>query len=52
MGPVGTVRLLVYGGVPHGPLSFLNLEPDQERPVSLGQLTTWAITDDGTGVAA
>jgi hypothetical protein len=50
-GPAGSVELTVYGGVPFGPLSFLSLEPGQKRPVSLGQLTTWA-AQPGAGVAA
>lgn len=50
-GLAGSVALIVYGGVPLGPVGFLDLEPGASRPLSLSQLVTWA-TDNGTGVAA
>lgn len=43
---VGSVAFTVYGGVPFDPAVFPGLEPDQERPVSMEQLTAWA----GAGV--
>jgi hypothetical protein len=46
-GPASTVKLTVYGGTLFDAAVFPGLESGQERPVSLGQLTTWAA---GTGV--
>jgi hypothetical protein len=49
-GPAGVVALVIYGGVDFDPVTFPDLEPGQSRPLTLGQLTTWAST--GAGVAA
>ncbi len=46
-GPAGSVALSVFGGVDFDEAVFPGLEPGQRRPVSLGQLTMWAV---GTGV--
>jgi hypothetical protein len=48
-GPAGTVTLTVFGGTDFDPVVFPGLEPGQRRPISLGQLTTWA-TATGTAV--
>lgn len=51
-GEHGSAALKVFGGVPFDPDLFPNSEAGQSRPLSLGQLSTWAVTRSESGVLA
>jgi hypothetical protein len=42
-GPAGTVELTIFGGTDHGPALVGVLAPGEYRPVTLGELRSWAV---------